>query len=128
MQFEKFVSEMMKINTMARLWHWGTDTAQHHVTFEQFLTQNTEFTDSFVESLMGNDQTFKVDSIDFTVSASKGYSLEGARSELSTFRSNVISMQQVLEKESLPASNELIAILDDVVEGTSKTLYLLKLK
>ena len=128
MQFEKFISEMMRINTMARLWHWSTDTAQHHVTFEQFLTQNILFTDSFVESLMGNDQPFKVDTVDFNVSLSEGYSLDKARAELMSFRSNVVSMQDVLEKEKLPASSELIAILDDVVEGTSKTLYLLKLK
>lgn len=128
MQFENFVSEMMKINTLARLWHWGTDIAQHHVTYEQFLTQNTQFTDSFVESLMGNDHEFKVAAVDFKVSLEDGYSLNASREHLVTFRSRVVSMQETLEKESFPGSTELVTILDDVVEGTSKTLYLLKLK
>lgn len=52
---EKLVSDMMRLNVMARLWHWSTDSAQHHVTFEQFLTENESLTDRFVESTLGND-------------------------------------------------------------------------
>ena len=60
MSLEPLISEMMSINTKARLWHWMTDIAQHHTTFEQFLTQNEVLTDSFVESSLGNDLPLKL--------------------------------------------------------------------
>ncbi len=128
MKLEGFVSNMMKINSQARLWHWGTDIAQHHVTFEQFLNQNILNTDSFVESLLGNNHDFQVNNVDYSVKLETAYSLESARNTISNFRSEVQDMQSTLEKEGIPGSGELITILDDVVELSSKTLYLLKLK
>lgn len=55
MKIEKLIALMMQMNIKARLWHWSTDVAQHHITIETFLTQNEQFTDSFVESVLGND-------------------------------------------------------------------------
>lgn len=128
MKLEKFVSNMMRINSKARLWHWGTDIAQHHVTFEQFLNQNILNTDSFVESMLGNNHDFKVNEVSYSMGLETSYNLEAARKEITDLRTEVKEMQSTLEKENIEGSNELITILDDVVELTSKTLYMLKLK
>ena len=40
MNLEKLVSQMMHMTVVERLWHWTRDNAQHHVTYEKFLTQN----------------------------------------------------------------------------------------
>lgn len=127
MKFEKFVGDMMRMNSMARLMHWGTKNAQHHVTYEKFLTANIEFTDSFVESLMGNNHEFNVNEIDYSVGLESKYDLDVSKKMITDFRSEVAQMQETLEKEKFSGANELVTILDDVVELSSKTLYLLKL-
>lgn len=128
MKLEKFVSHMLKMNTQARLWHWATDIAQHHTTFETFLTQNESFTDSFVESGLGNDFPFNLKEISVQSNMGGEYSLDKARQEISDYRRDVVEMQSTLEKSDSFGSSELVSILDDAVELCSKSLYLLKLK
>ena len=128
MQIEKLVSDMMTMSVKARLWHWRTDTAQHHTTYEDFLNQNENLTDSLVESALGNEV-----SIDFSgVGVQKGqeteYSIENARENLRSYRDEVFEAKKSLESTDAKSSEELITILDDVTELASKTLYLLKLK
>lgn len=128
MNTEQLVSKMMTLNTLARLWHWMTDSAQHHVTYEQFLTQNETLTDSFVESALGNDLPMQLGQVGVTSGTQKAYSLDSAKTELKDYRSEVISAKKSLEESDVMGSDELTTILDDVIELTSKTLYLLKLK
>ena len=128
MPFEKLVSEMMKMNVLARLWHWMTDRAQHHTTFEQFLTQNETLTDSLMESAMGNEQGMNIGKIGVSQALESQYSIEGARGQIKAYRSQVIEFKKGLEGSSQEGADELITILDDVVELSSKSLYLLKLK
>ena len=128
MNLEVLVSDMMRMNVLARLWHWTTDTAQHHVTYEQFLTQNETFTDSLVESSLGNDLPMSFDKVGVKEALIESYSLDKAREELKNFRSRVTEVRSSLDSSDKPSSSELVAILDDVVENASKTLYLLKLK
>jgi hypothetical protein len=128
MNLEPLVSEMMRVNVLARLWHWTTDVAQHHLTYEQFLTQNETFTDSLVESSLGNDINLSFDKIGVTNATLKNYSLDEAKKELNQYRSKVLEVQKSLEASEVQGSSELITILDDAVENTSKTLYLLRLK
>jgi len=128
MKLEKSVSLMMEISTKARLWHWRTGIAQHHVTYEEFLNQNKVFTDSFVESALGHDIDLDFSQIGVQQSLEKKYSLEASQKEISEFRSHISGLQKELSESSLNAADELIAILDDVTELCSKTLYLLKLK
>jgi len=127
-ELEKFVSKMMAMNTYGRLWHWSTGNAQHHTTFEQFLTQNEQFTDSLVESALGNDVDLKTSNIDVTAAMGQPYELKDARESLSAYRSQVADIQKKFTKKDATYSAELTAILDDVVELCSKTLYLLRLK
>ncbi len=128
MMLESFVAKMMSVNVYARLWHWGTDSAQHHVTFEQFLTQNEQFTDSFVESVLGNDLDFSIARVEVSALVKEGYDLKKAKASLVQYRTDVLALQKKLDAESVEYSGELIAILDDAVELCSKTLYLLRLK
>ena len=128
MPLETFVSDMMRINNLARLWHWTTDRAQHHTTYEQFLTQNEQFTDSFVESILGNDLPLALDKVGVQNAFVKTYDLTGVREEISSYRQTIVQAQKNIEEFNQPASSELVSILDDVVELCSKTLYLLKLK
>ena len=128
MNLEQLISEMMTMNTKARLWHWMTDTAQHHTTFEQFLTQNEVHTDSFVESSLGNEWPLKLSSIGVLSGVCKTYSIGDARSELKSYRGAVIEIKKSLEDSDKIGSDELVTVLDGVVELTSKTLYLLNLK
>lgn len=128
MQFEPLVSNMMKMNTLARLWHWQTDTAQHHTTFEQFLTQNEGFTDSLVESALGNEMTLNLGKVGVDGAFQESYSIESARTLLKSYRDEIIAAKKSLDDSDLQGSDELDAILDDVVELSSKTLYLLRLK
>ncbi len=127
MNIEALVSQMMEINVSARLWHWTTDTAQHHVTYEQFLTQNETFTDSLVESSLGNEK--KINFLEVQVRPeSKTYSLDDATAKLKSYREEIYKAKQFFEERNEQGDAELITILDDVTELTSKTLYLLKLK
>lgn len=128
MKIEDLVSQMMTINTKARLWHWMTDTAQHHVTYEQFLTQNETHTDSLMESAMGNEYPLTMSAIGVNAATEPGYSLDKARNELKDYRGKVIEMKAALDSSDQTGSDELVTILDNVVELTSKTLYLLRLK
>ena len=128
MKNELLVSDMLTMNTLARLWHWTTDNAQHHVTYEQFLTQNETFTDSFVESALGNDLEFQFQEVGVTNARIEKYDLQTSRENLKNYRQRVFEAKKFLEESESSANSELIAILDDVTELTSKTLYLLKLK
>ncbi len=67
MNLEFLISSMMKLNIKARLWHWMTDTAQHHTTFEQFLTQNETLMDSLVESSLGNEVSIEFKNIKIAI-------------------------------------------------------------
>jgi len=128
MNLEKSVSLMMTINTKARLWHWTTGIAQHHITYEQFLNQNKVSTDSFVESALGHDVKLDFAQIGVEKAKQEKYSLENSKNELAEFRSHISGLQKELSESTLNAADELVTILDDVTELCSKTLYLLKLK
>ena len=128
MKLEKFISDMMSLGVYGRLCHWATSSAQHHTTFESFLTQNEQFTDSFVESALGNDVDLKIEKISINVSLETKYDLNTAKEMIKTYRTKVSNMQQTIGNMSPNAEGELISVLDDLVELCSKTLYLLKLK
>lgn len=128
MKLENFVASMMRMNTLGRLWHWGTSSAQHHVTFEKFLTENEQHTDSFVESIFGNDVNFQVSNVNVQATIDGAYDLATARDEIKRYRSNVREIQAALGNEGAEYEAELTAILDGVNELCSKTLYLLNLK
>ncbi len=128
MNIESNISNMMKMNVLARLWHWHTVVAQHHTTYEQFLTQNETLTDSFVESCLGNDMNIDLNKVLIQNAKVSDYSLSEATSEIKNYRSNISELKKKLEKSDIPGTDELITILDDVTELSSKTLYLLKLK
>ncbi len=127
MNLEFLISSMMKVNIKARLWHWMTDTAQHHTTFEQFLTQNETLMDSLVESSLGNDVSIEFKNIKIEIENEK-YSLDSAIKEIKQYRANVSEIKSTLSNKDTPEADELLTILDDVTELSSKTLYLLKLK
>ncbi len=128
MNLEVLVSDMMTMNTVARLWHWTTDTAQHHVTYEAFLNQNEEHTDSFVESALGNDLKIDFSKVGVTDAKIEKYDLDHVKESFKSFRSRVFEAKKSLQNNESSANEELITILDDVTDLTSKTLYLLKLK
>jgi hypothetical protein len=128
MSNEELISDMMKMNVCARLWHWTTDIAQHHTTYEQFLTQNELFTDSLVESTLGNDTQLDFSKIGVNGAVVAKYSLEDANKSLRSYRERVFQVKKNLEEVPNSANAELITILDNVTELASKTLYLLKLK
>lgn len=128
MKFEPFISRMLEMNVLGRLWHWSTDSAQHHVTFETFLTQNETFTDSFVESALGNDLGINFSSFEVTAKTDNKYNLDHVKDTIKNYRSQVHETQQALESSDFHGKSELVTVLDDVIELCSKTLYLLKLK
>ena len=128
MRIESLVSTMMSLNVKARLWHWITDAASHHTTFEQFLTQNEALTDSLMESALGNDVVVDFTQVGVETSRVPEYRLTQVNKELKNYRSLVRRSQKEFEEIDSEASTELITILDDVAELTSKTVYLLKLK
>ena len=128
MQLEKLVSKMMTMNNKARLWHWMTDSAQHHTTFEQFLTQNETLTDSFVESMLGNEIPVDLAKIAVVEGRCEKYSIADARSEIKSYRLLINEMKFTLDKNEQLGTDELITVLDDITELSSKSLYLLSLK
>lgn len=127
MNLEILVSNMMKMSVVARLWHWTTSQAQHHVAYEAFLTQNEALTDRFVEASLGNDIALNFKEIGVEKAIEGDYSLEDARSKIVTYRNLIFETKETLEKQTTPSSSELVTILDDVTELCSKTLYLIKL-
>lgn len=127
MNLEKFISEMMSMHVTARLWHWLTDSAQDHVTFELFSNQNEVYADSFVEAALGNDIKLSITKIGVTDAVVENYSIENARKKLQDYRSHVAEVKSYLSKGEIPGGDELVTILDDVTVLCSKTLYLLKL-
>jgi len=128
MTLEKLVSSMMSMSVNGRLWHWTTDVAQHHTTYENFLTQNEQLTDSLVESALGNDYSLNFSQVGVKNAVSEEYSLEHSKNEIKKYRSKVLEMKTSLSDAEAAGSEELVTILDDVTELSSKTLYMLKLK
>ena len=128
MELETLISSMMKINIQSRLWHWMTDSAQQHTTFESFLTQNETFTDSLVESALGNDISIDFSKINVVEKSISTFKVEDSREKIKSYRHMINKFKQSLSKSDLNGSEELIAILDDITELSSKSLYLLKLK
>lgn len=128
MNLEVLVSNMMKMSVVARLWHWTTKQAQHHLVYETFLNTNEELTDRFVESTLGNDISLNFKEVGVDKAIEGEYSLEDARGKILSYRNLIFETKETLEKQSTPSSAELITILDDVTELCSKTLYLLKLQ
>ena len=102
MKLELLVSDMMRMNVLARLWHWTTDTATHHTSYEQFLTQNETLTDSLVESALGNDRIINFAEVGVVEAISKSYSLQEARSELMRYRNEVFKHKQSLSSDESP--------------------------
>lgn len=127
MSLEKFISEMMSMHVTARLWHWLTDSAQDHITFEQFSNENEVYADSFVEAALGNDIKLSLSKIGVTNAVVENYSVESARQKLQKYRSEVADVKAFLSSGEIPGGDELVTILDDVTVLCSKTLYLLKL-
>ncbi|MCB9667512.1 MAG: hypothetical protein H6715_05265 [Myxococcales bacterium] len=127
MNLEKFVSEMMSMHVTVRLWHWLTESAQDHVTFELFSTQNEAYADGFVEAALGNDIKLSLNKVGVKNAVVESYSIESARQELKKYRSNVAEVKTFLSNSEIPGGDELVTILDDVTVLCSKTLYLLKL-
>jgi hypothetical protein len=97
------------------------------VTYEDFLKQNEEFTDSLVESSLGNDKDLNFLEIQVNPKF-QPYKLENATTKLKSYRENVSNAKSLFEERNAQGDAELITILDDVTELASKTLYLLKLK
>lgn len=128
MNLENIVSEMMKINVQSRLWHWATDVAQHHTTYEQFLTQNEQFTDSLVESALGNDKALNFAKVGVTEAFLPSYELAQSRAQLQAYRESIKKYKTELSQRDGSGDDELVTILDDVTELCSKTLYLLSLR
>jgi len=128
MNLEALISDMMAINVQARLWHWTTGVAQHHTTYEQFLNQNEVFTDSLVESTLGNDTELDFSKVGVKDAIVPKYSHDEATASIRSYREKVFSVKKNLEEVPNSANAELITILDNVTELASKTLYLLKLK
>lgn len=128
MNLEELISNMLGINVSSRIWHWSTDVGQHHITYEQFLNQNEILTDRFVESALGNDTSIDFSKILLNKSLNYEYTLEKARASIKHYRDSIYKIKNLLEKSELFGASELITILDDVSELSSKTLYLLKLK
>lgn len=128
MKLEDLVSKMMSMTVIGRLWHWTTNSAQHHVTYESFLTQNDTLVDSVVESALGNDMSINFSSgVGVQDAKVPSYSVEEARKMIGEYREEVKAFQESLSESSSGGSAELATILDDVVELCSKTLYLLRL-
>ncbi len=127
MSYEVFVSEMMSISVYGRMCHWATPSAQQHVTFETFLTQNEQLTDSFVESIMGNELQFSPDKLNVSSSLGGVYGIDSAKSRIKSYRKKINEMQSAIADKKIAAEGELVSILDDLIELCSKTLYLLKL-
>jgi len=128
MNIEPLVSSMMRINNMARLWHWMTDNAQHHATYEQFLTSNETLTDSLMESALGNEVNLKFADIGVKNAVESEYSIANSTKEIREYRAKIFDAKKLLDAAEFAGSDELITILDDVTELSSKTLYMLKLK
>lgn len=128
LNLENTISHMMSMNVKARLWHWMTDSAQHHVTYEQFLTQNETFTDRLMESALGNDMKLNMGEIGVRESFEDQYSHEKSRETLKNYRAFIQESKNTLASQDLMAAEELTTIMDDVLELCSKTLYLLKLR
>lgn len=129
MNLENLVSQMMHMTVVGRLWHWTTDNAQHHVTYENFLTQNDNLVDSVVESALGNDMPIDFSSgVGVQDAKVSSYSVEAARKALNDYRQEVVSFQSSLSESDSRGTSELATILDDVIELCSKTLYMLRLK
>ena len=128
MKFEQLISSMMKISVSARLWHWMTGVAQHHVSFEQFLTQNQILTDSLMESALGNDYQLNLEDVGVQNAIQKNYSIESVTGEIKNYRQLILESKNHFENSDKNGAQELVTILDDVVELCSKTIYLLKLK
>lgn len=125
---EILISHMMTMNILARLWHWRTDSAQHHKTYENFLNANEELVDRLVESALGNDVTLSFAKIGVQEALENNYSLEGAIKKIKHYRSEISKAQSQLSSDSFQGNSEMAAILDDAIEQASKTLYLLKLQ
>jgi len=128
MELEKLISEMLHINIQSRLWHWMTDSVQQHTTYETFLTQNETFMDSLVESALGNDISINFKQVQAQGNNSKDFDLKFTRDEIKKYRKLVSDYKNKLSTTQLQGADELVTILDDVTELSSKTLYLLKLK
>lgn len=128
MELEQFVSKMMSLSVMGRLWHWSTDVAQHHVTFETFLSQNEALTDSLVESTLGNNVKINFSKVGVENSLGGTYSIENAKETLAGYRSFIYDFKKHLDSNDENYSDELTTILDDATELCSKTLYMLRLK
>ena len=129
MNLESLVSQMMHMTVVGRLWHWTTDNAQHHVTYENFLTQNDTLVDSVVESALGNDLPIDFSSgVGVQDAKVASYSVEASRKALSEYRDDVVKFQETLSSSDSRGCAELATILDDVIELCSKTLYMLRLK
>ena len=129
MKLENLVSQMMNMTVLGRLWHWSTDNAQHHITFEKFLTQNDTLVDSVVESALGNGIMIDFSSgVGVQNAQVAAYSIESAKKAISDYRQEVVAFQESLSESGSKGGSELATILDDVVELCSKTLYMLRLK
>lgn len=116
------------MNVNSRLWHWTTTSAQQHIVFEQFLTQNELLTDRFVESSLGNDLNLNFKKIGVNEANLEHFPLDQAGDKIKNYRNFIFENKNEITKNSEAVSDELISILDDVTELCSKTLYLLKLK
>ena len=128
-KIESLVSQMMHMTVVGRLWHWTTDNAQHHVTYENFLTQNDNLVDSVVESALGNDIAIDFSSgVGVQDAKVSSYSVEASKKALNEYREEVVKFQNSLNDSESRGSTELATILDDVIELCSKTLYMLRLK
>ncbi len=128
MELEKTISKMLEINVKSRVWHWMTDSVQQHTTFENFLTQNETLTDSLVESALGNDIHLNFKQVTVMHPGQDKFDIKIARDEITNYRKLIHSYKNELSKSDLTGADELVTILDDVTELSSKTLYLLKLK
>lgn len=127
MELEQFISNMMRMSVHGRLWHWGTDIAQHHTTFETFLKTNEELTDSIVESSLGYDVKLNLSQIGVESALGGSYSIDNAKKLISDYRESIHAMKKKLDSSNESFSTELDAILDDASELCSKTLYMLRL-
>lgn len=127
LNLERFISNMMTVNVLARIWHWKASSAQHHVTYESFLNENEKLVDRLVESALGNDISISFEKVGVKEAMEDSYSLENSVQRIKNYRLEVSKMQSQLSSKTSQGNNELTAILDDVIELASKTLYLLKL-
>lgn len=118
-----FVKTFLEILNMVKLYHWKTHSYSEHKATDELYSNLNEHMDTFVEVLMGKDES-RIQMLEDKIHLIDLNNIRDFKSKIYAFREFLINMNMHLNPNK---DSDLLNIRDEILGDINQFLYLLTL-